>query len=132
MKVSVPIAVALLVASSGLTWQLAQARASEIGRTQLARRDLSIPGHELVQVRVDFSPGAAFGAHTHPGEELAYVLKGSLEYRVAGKPPIILTAGETLFIPAGTVHSARNVGRGHSSELATYVVKKGMPLVAIK
>ena len=40
-----------------------------------------------------------------------------------------LKAGEVLFIPYGTVHSAKNVGSGNAVELATYVVEKGKPLV---
>ena len=50
-------------------------------RTDLQRHDLSIPGRETVQVRVDFDPGATAPKHTHPGEEIVYVLEGTLEYR---------------------------------------------------
>ena len=73
-------------------------------------------------------PGAAFGRHTHPGEEIIYVLEGSLEYQVEGKPPVTLKAGDVFFVPAGTVHAARNVGSSPAAELATYVVEKGKPL----
>ena len=100
-----------------------------ISRTDLLRRDLSLPGRELIQVRVDFAQGAFAPGHFHPGEEIAYVLAGTLEYRLEGEPPVTLRAGETLFIPAGTVHSARNVGDGEASELATYIVRKGEPLL---
>jgi quercetin dioxygenase-like cupin family protein len=82
-------------------------------------------------VRVDFDPGVAFGKHKHPGEEIIYVLEGSLEYEVEGKPPITLKAGEVLFIPAGTIHAAKNVGSGNAAELGTYVVEKGKPLVEL-
>jgi quercetin dioxygenase-like cupin family protein len=105
----------------------AQAQQGGIGRVDLQRHDLSVPGREAVQVRVDFEPGAAFGAHTHPGEEIIYVLEGALEYVVEGKPPVTLHAGEVLFIPAGTVHAAKNVGSGPAKELATYVLEKGKP-----
>jgi quercetin dioxygenase-like cupin family protein len=80
-------------------------------------------------VRVDFAPGAVAPNHTHPGEEIIYVLEGSLEYQVEGKPPVTLHAGDVLFIPAGTVHAAKNVGTVNGAELATYVVEKGKPLV---
>jgi quercetin dioxygenase-like cupin family protein len=71
----------------------------------------------------------AFGRHRHPGEEIVYVIEGSLEYEVEGKAPATLEAGEVLFIPAGAIHAARNVGGGNAAELATYVVEKGKPLV---
>lgn len=102
-----------------------------ITRTELQRHDLSISGREVVQARVEFAPGAAFGRHWHPGEEIVYVLEGSLEYQVDGQPPRTLTAGDVLFIPAETIHAATNVGPGRGAELATYVVKKGQPLVVV-
>jgi quercetin dioxygenase-like cupin family protein len=109
----------------------ALAQQSGINRTELQRHDLSEPGREAVQVRIDFDPGAAFGKHSHPGEEIIYVLEGLLEYEVEGQPPVTLKAGEVLFIPAGTVHAARNVGRRKGAELATYTVEKGKPLLTL-
>src|SRR5687768_3565286 len=103
----------------------------EIKRTHLQQEDLSVAEREVVQVRVDLAPGVAFGRHSHPGEELVYVIEGSLEYQIEGRPPVTLEAGEVLFIPAGTVHAARNVGSGNGAELATYIVEKGKPLVVM-
>ena len=100
-------------------------------RTDLQRHDLGTSGREAVQVRVDFAPGAAFGRHTHPGEEIIYVLEGSLEYEVEGKPPVTLKAGDVFFVSAGTIHAARNVGTSNAAELATYVVEKAKPLVTL-
>jgi quercetin dioxygenase-like cupin family protein len=123
------MAVAVLIVGSGLALHVARAQQPGIKRTDLQRHDLGVPGREVVQARVDFDRGAAFGKHTHPGEEIIYVLEGSLEYQVEGKPPMTLKAGDVLFIPAGTIHAAKNVGSGNAKELATYVVEKGKPLV---
>src|SRR5688572_6163638 len=131
MKTTRMIAVAVLIVGSGLALNVARAQQSEIKRTDLQRHDLSVPGREVVQVRVDFGPGAAFGRHTHPGEEIVYVLEGSLEYEVDGKPPVTLKTGGVLFIPAGAIHAAKNVGRGNGAEIATYIVEKGKPLVVM-
>jgi quercetin dioxygenase-like cupin family protein len=106
------------------------ARPPGTARTDLQRHDLSIPGREVVQLRVDFAPGASFPRHTHPGEEIIYVIEGSLEYEVAGKP-VTVNAGGVLFVPAGTIHEARNVGTVPAAELGTYVVEKGKPLTEI-
>jgi quercetin dioxygenase-like cupin family protein len=127
MKTTRIMAVAVLIAGSGL----ALAQQAGIKRTELQRHDLGVPGREVIQVRVDFDPGAAFGKHTHPGEEIVNVLEGSLEYEVEGQPPVTLKAGGVLFIPAGTVHAAKNAGSGKAAELATYIVEKGKPLVAL-
>jgi quercetin dioxygenase-like cupin family protein len=132
MKTTRIIAAAMLFVGSGLVLHLAQAQQPGIGRIESLRHDLGEPGREVIQVRVDFAPGAAFGMHTHPGEEVAYVLEGSLEYQFEGKPPVTLKTGDSLFIPAGTPHAARNVGSDNAAELATYLVEKGKPLVALK
>lgn len=102
-------------------------RPAGTARTDLQRHDLSIPGREVLQARVDFAPGASFPRHSHPGEEIIYVLSGTLEYEVDGKP-VTLRAGEVLFVPNGVVHAARNVGTTPAAELATYVLEKGKPL----
>src|SRR5664279_3521716 len=90
-------ATAMLIAESALTPQAALAQAGT-KRTDLQRHDLGMTRREAVQVRVDFDPGAAFGKHTHPGEEIIYVLEGSLEYEIEGKPTATLKAGDVLFI----------------------------------
>lgn len=119
----------MFVCCAMATFQLAQAQTTAVRRTDLVRHDLGVTDREAIQVRVDFDPGAFAPKHSHPGEEIAYVLKGTLEYQLANKPPVTLKEGESLFIPAGTPHSAKNVGTGEASELATYIVKKEAPLV---
>ena len=131
MKTIRIIALAVLIVGSSLALYVARAQQPGIRRTDLQRHDLSAPGREVVQVRVDFDPGVAFGKHSHPGEEIVYVIEGSLEYEVEGKPPVTLKAGEVLFIPTGTIHAAKNVGSGNGAELATYLVEKGKPLVVM-
>ena len=130
MKAAQMMAVAVL-AASGMVMQMAQAQQPGTKRTDLQRHDLSIPGREAIQVRVDIGPGEVAPRHRHPGEEIIYVLEGTLEYEVDGKPPVTLKAGDVLFIPYGTVHSARNPGSVNAAELATYVVEKGKPLLEL-
>jgi quercetin dioxygenase-like cupin family protein len=125
------MAVAVLLVGSCLALHVARAQQPGITRTDLQRHDLSVPGREVIQVRVDIDPGVVAPKHTHPGEEIIYVLEGTLEYEVEGQPPVTLKAGDVLFIPAGTIHAAKNVGRGNAAELATYVVDKGKPLLTL-
>jgi len=119
------------VTGNGLVLLVAQAQLPGTKRTDLQRHDLSITGREVVQTIVELAPGTTAPRHTHPGEEIIYVLEGTWEYTVEGKPPLTLKAGEVLFIPAGTIHSARNIGTGRAAELATYIVEKGKPLVVL-
>jgi quercetin dioxygenase-like cupin family protein len=77
---------------------------------------------------VDIEPGKTAPNHKHPGEEIIYVVEGTLEYRLEGQAPVTLKAGEVLFVPAGVIHSAKNVGQTNGAEIGTYVVPKGKPL----
>lgn len=133
MKTMKILTAAVLLAAGGLVAGLSQAQPpgnDGIGRFESLRHDMPIAGSEAIQVRVDFAKGASFPMHTHPGVEIAYVIEGSFEYKFGdGKKPVTLKAGDSLFIPAGQPHSAHNVGAGKSSELATYIVEKGKPVV---
>jgi quercetin dioxygenase-like cupin family protein len=126
------IAAVMLIVASGLTLRATQAQLAGTRRIDLQRHDLSAAGREVIQARVEIDPGATAARHSHPGEEIIYVLEGVLEYRVDGKPPVTLKAGDVLFIPAGTIHAAKNVGSSPGAELATYVVEKGKPLVTVE
>ncbi|OWK27864.1 cupin domain-containing protein [Sphingomonas mucosissima] len=100
-----------------------------VKRTDLQRHDLSIEGRETVQARIDIAPGVTAPWHRHPGEEVIYVLEGTLEYQLEGKDPVTLKAGQVLFVPSGVAHKAYNPGTTNGAELATYIVAKGKPLV---
>lgn len=118
----------VIIAGSCALYALAQKPGTK--RTNLQRHDLSAQGREVLQVRVDFDPGYVAPSHTHPGEEIIYVLEGTLEYQIGGKP-VKVKPGDVLFVPAGTVHSVKNVGTSNGAELATYVVEKGKPLITL-
>jgi len=129
MKTARMVAVAVLIGGSGVALHLARAQQLGVKRTDLQRHDLSAAGREVIQARVELAPGVTAARHSHPGEEIVYVLEGSLEYQLEGRPPVTLGVGDVLFIPARTIHSAKNVGKSNGAELATYVVEKGKPLL---
>ena len=109
----------------------AEQQASGIERTDLQQHDLGILAREVAQNRMDISPEGPAFKHKHPGEEIIYVLEGSLEYQVEDKPPTTVKAGEVFFVPAETSHAVKNAGTANAAELATYVVEKGKPLVVL-
>jgi quercetin dioxygenase-like cupin family protein len=123
--------VAMLIGGGAVAPDMAQAQQPGSRRTDLQRHNLSTPGREVVQVRVDFDAGYVSPRHTHPGEEIIYVLEGTLEYEIGSKPPVRVQPGDVLFVPAGTIHSAKNIGSGNGAELAAYVVEKGKPLITL-
>ena len=130
MRTARTVVVAAVIVASGLVLQVTRAQPAGIKRIDLQRHDLSVPGREVVQTIVELDPGVTSSRHTHPGEEIVYVLEGApLEYEVEGKPPVTLKPGDVLFIPAGKIHAAKNVGSRKGAELATYIVEKGKPLL---
>ena len=106
-------------------------QAPGIKRTYLQEHDLGVPGRMVIQNRVELGPEASAVRHKHPGEEIIYVLEGTLEYAIDGQPAKAYSAGEALMVPAETVHAVRNVGSGNAAELATYVVQKGKPFLVV-
>mgnify|MGYP003483068457 FL=1 len=119
-------------AEAGHDAQPAKNWQSGLHRTDLVRQDLDVAEREVIQVRVDFDAGVVSPKHSHPGVEVAYVIDGTFEYQLEGRPPVTLKAGDSLYIPAGTAHVAKNVGGAKASELATYIVKKGTPLLVLE
>ncbi len=115
-------ALALAAVSAGLF-----AQQPGFKRTVLQQQKLSVAGREAVTAIAEFQPGGTVGAHTHPGEEIGYVLEGSIVLEQDGKS-VTLTAGQTFFIPNGQVHNATNKGSSTARVLANYVVESGKPV----
>ena len=98
-------------------------------RTPVQQGDLpSVAGREAVQAVATLQPGAESGRHTHPGEEVGYILEGTVTIEVQGKPAVMKKAGEGFIIPAGTVHNAKNASGAGARVLATYIIEKGKPV----
>ena len=122
------LATTVVVAALGVAAVARQAAAPTFNRTMLQDQPLSVKDHHGVMSRSDFQPGAESGRHTHPGEEFGYVLEGTIELMEDGKPARRLKAGDYIFVPANTVHNAKNVGTGTLRVLSTYVLETGKPL----
>jgi quercetin dioxygenase-like cupin family protein len=123
--ISSVLAVAALGAAGAL-----MAQASGLTRTLVGRADVSVPGREAVVARVEVAPGAKAGRHTHPGDEISYVLEGEATLLIDGQPPRLVKAGESFVIPAGVVHDAHNDGSTPTKLVGVYVVEKGKPLAS--
>jgi len=107
---------------------LVSAQKPGITRVALQSHELIVPGRMGVQARVEFDPGIFVGRHTHPGEELGYVLEGEFEIRVEGQEPKTVKTGDAFIVPPNTIHDALNTGSTKGKILATYFVEKGKPV----
>ena len=106
------------------------AQTPALTRTVVTKADVSVPGREAVVARVEIAPGGIAGWHTHPGDEISYIMEGTATLMLAGQPPRQVSAGEGFVIPAGVVHNARNDGASATKLVGVYVVEKGKPLAS--
>ena len=98
-------------------------------RTVVQQVDLAtVAGRESVTAFVEFQPAGTTGRHSHPGEEVGYVIEGTLLVEQDGKPPMTLNAGQAFLIPNGAIHNATSKGATGAKVLSTYIVEKGKPL----
>ncbi len=97
----------------------------QIKRTVLQQTDVSIPGKEVITAKAEIPAGGSAGAHTHPGDEISYVVEGNLELIIDGASKVY-KAGEAFHVPAGKVHDAKASG-GPAVVIANYVIEKGKP-----
>ena len=123
------MAMSFAIALLAGTWGAHSLRADTptFKRVELQHHDLSAPDREVVTARAEFQPGGMAPRHSHPGEEIGYVLEGEFVLEVDGQPAKKMKPGDSFFIPAGTVHAAKNPGKGGAAVLSTYIVEKGKP-----
>jgi quercetin dioxygenase-like cupin family protein len=105
--------------------------AGKLKRTEVQHEPSSIPGRDIVQVLTEIPVGVESGWHTHPGEEVGYIVAGTVEMKIASRPTLTLHAGDGFLIPPGTPHNAVDVGPATGQMLSTYVVEVGRPLVTL-
>ena len=97
-------------------------------RTEVQRAASSVPGREFVQVRTEIPEGVASGWHVHPGEEVGYIVAGTVELQLETGEVLLLHAGDGFLVRPGMAHNARDVGPGTGQMLSTYLVAVGEPL----
>ncbi len=115
----------VLIAVAGV---LLLAQNPGVQRTLVQRKDISAPGREAVIAHVEIAPGASVGRHTHPGEEISYIIEGEGELLIQGQPALKIKAGDGFVVPNGAIHDAHNTGTQPLKLAAIYVVEKGKPL----
>ena len=126
-RIETVLTLALLVAAAAAALAAQQ---PTVTRTVLQRADISVPGREVVTAKAELPIGGSTGRHTHPGEEISYVLEGTLTVDVEGAPTRTLKAGDAFLVPAGKIHNGTATGGAKAVVIASYIVEKGKPLTA--
>ena len=101
-----------------------------VTRKILSQTDGPTPGYTTLLVEATIEPGAAVARHTHPGIESGYVLEGSPELPIEGRPTLMLKPGDAFQVPAETPHAGGKPSDTKVRLAVTYVVEKGKPLAS--
>lgn len=104
------------------------ALAGKLKRTELQHRPSSLPGREIVQVLTEIPCGVESGWHIHPGEEVGYILAGTVRMMIQDQPTLTVHVGEGFLMTPGLPHNALDVGPDTGQMLSTYIVEVGKPL----
>ena len=102
-----------------------------IKRTELQRAPASVPGRLIVQTTFEIPLGLESGRHSHPGEEVGYLVHGDVDMLFDDRPTLTIHAGQPFLIPPGVIHNARNVGTETTFMLSTYFIDETQPLVTM-
>ena len=104
------------------------ALAGRLKRTEIQRATSSIPGRDVVQVLTEIPVGVESGWHTHPGEEVGYILAGNVSMKIRDHATLTLHTGDGFLIPPGVPHNALDLGPDTGKMLSTYIVDPDQPL----
>jgi quercetin dioxygenase-like cupin family protein len=102
--------------------------AGKLKRTELQHKPSSIPGREVVQVLTEIPCGVESGWHIHPGEEVGYILAGTVKMMIQDQPTLTLHTGDGFLMTPRLPHNALDVGPETGQMLSTYIVEVGKPL----
>jgi quercetin dioxygenase-like cupin family protein len=108
--------------------QPGDALAGKLERTETQHEPSSIPGREIVQVVTKIPCGVESGWHIHPGEEVGFIMAGTVEMHIQGRSTLTLPAGTGFLIPPRVPHNALDIGPDTGEMLSTYIVEIGEPL----
>src|SRR5262245_34294706 len=109
----------------GVAWATAQERRGVIPHPPLLKMDLANTANREVAVyEAEYAPGGINPRHLHPAAITFHVLSGSGVWQEEGKEPITLKAGDSLFVPAGTVHAHWNPSSTEPLRFLEFIVSE--------
>lgn len=100
-------------------------------KIELARGDLTAKDMDIIVNLFEVPPGATVAKHTHPGEEIVYVIDGGT-LREPDGTLVTFEAGSALIYPRGVPHAGVTVvGDKPLKMLNVFVVDKGKPITQL-
>jgi quercetin dioxygenase-like cupin family protein len=85
------------------------------------------PARQVRLQNVVMPPGSANQFHRHPGDQWWAVQEGEVTFTVKGQPPRVLKAGDSVYIPRGTVHRNQNLTDKPARSIELNITDKDKP-----
>jgi quercetin dioxygenase-like cupin family protein len=101
-------------------------------RTEIQHVSSSIPGRDIVQVLTEIPVNVSSGWHHHPGEEVGYIVAGTVQMERKDRSTQTLNAGDGFLIPPNVPHNATDLGPETGRMLSTYIVEAGQPIATLE
>src|SRR4051812_38090513 len=105
-KLIVPTGIVAASLAAALAWAQTPAFQNTRYFTTPLEKD---PTREVGMQSVTMPPGAANKFHRHPGDQWTAVQEGEVTFTIKGQAPRVLKAGESNYVPRGTVHRQQNL-----------------------
>jgi quercetin dioxygenase-like cupin family protein len=93
-----------------------------IPHAPLLKKVLPDGDKEVAVYETEYAPGGINPRHLHPAAVTFYVLSGTGMWQEEGRPPVKLRAGDSLFVPAGTIHSHWNPSTTEGLRFLEFIV----------
>jgi quercetin dioxygenase-like cupin family protein len=85
------------------------------------------PTREVQMVSITVPPGVGNEYHRHPGDQWTAVQEGEVTFTVKGQPPVVLKAGDSNYVPRGTIHRQQNLSDRPARYIVLNIFDKGRP-----
>ena len=85
------------------------------------------PAREVEMVSITVPPGAGNEFHRHPGDQWTAVQEGEVTFTIKGQPPHVLKAGDSNYVPRGTIHRQQNLSDKPARYIEMRIFDKGKP-----
>jgi quercetin dioxygenase-like cupin family protein len=125
-KFMVPTAIVAVAILTATAWSQAPAPAFQNHRyfTTPLEKD---PTREVGMQTVTMPPGAGNQYHRHPGDQWTAVQEGEVTFTVKGQPPQVLKAGDSNYVPRGTIHRQQNLSGKPARYIEMRIFDKDKP-----
>ena len=102
---------AVIVATGmGVAWSQAPQQGGPFQATRYFETPLEKDPTRVVRLQSEFMPpGSGNEFHVHPGDQWSAVQEGEVTFTLKGQPPRVLKAGDSIYVPRGTVHRNQNL-----------------------